>query len=147
MAPPSADEPASLQNEDSSETFQTTINSKVSRPSAKTYPAPLVYSDSLDEHESFDLTTVIGREFPTVQLTEILKNDAKVRDLAITGTIPQFQIIVRFVLIPLVSQRGVVFFRNQDINIEEQKRLAQKLGELTGKPESSKVREWNDSNS
>jgi len=38
-----------------------------------------------------------------------------------------------------VSQRGVVFFRNQDINIEDQKVLGQKLGELTGKPETSKV--------
>jgi hypothetical protein len=38
-----------------------------------------------------------------------------------------------------VSQRGVVFFRNQDINIDDQKVLGQKLGELTGKPASSKV--------
>jgi len=32
-----------------------------------------------------------------------------------------------------------VFFRNQDINIEDQKILGQKLGELTGKPETSKL--------
>lgn len=38
-----------------------------------------------------------------------------------------------------MSQRGVVFFRNQDINIEYQKLLGQRLGELTGKPETSKV--------
>jgi alpha-ketoglutarate-dependent taurine dioxygenase len=38
-----------------------------------------------------------------------------------------------------VSQRGVVFFRNQNITVEEQKVLGQKLGELTGKPETSKV--------
>lgn len=38
-----------------------------------------------------------------------------------------------------VSQRGVVFFRNQDIGIDQQKILGQKLGELTGKPASSKV--------
>lgn len=38
-----------------------------------------------------------------------------------------------------MSQRGVVFFRNQDINIEDQKVLGQRLGELTGKPESSKL--------
>lgn len=38
-----------------------------------------------------------------------------------------------------VSQRGVVFFRNQDITIEEQKELAQRLGELSGKPSSSKL--------
>lgn len=39
----------------------------------------------------------------------------------------------------VVSQRGVVFFRDQDINIDDQKVLGQKLGELTGKPETSKV--------
>jgi len=33
----------------------------------------------------------------------------------------------------------VVFFRNQDIGIEDQKVLGQKLGELTGKPATSKV--------
>jgi hypothetical protein len=33
----------------------------------------------------------------------------------------------------------VVFFRNQDINIDDQKILGQKLGELAGKPATSKV--------
>lgn len=32
-----------------------------------------------------------------------------------------------------------MFFRNQDIGIEDQKRLGQRLGELTGKPEISKL--------
>ena len=41
--------------------------------------------------------------------------------------------------IDLVSQRGVVFFRNQDLDIEAQKALGQRLGELTGKPDTSKV--------
>jgi hypothetical protein len=86
------------------------------------YPTPLTYSGTLDSYQSFDVTSVIGREFPNLQLTEILNDDAKIRDLAI-----------------LVSQRGVVFFRNQDIAIEDQKILGQKLGELTGKPASSKV--------
>lgn len=86
------------------------------------FPQPLTYSGSLDAYESHDVTNVIGREFPKLQLSEILSDDAQVRDLAI-----------------LVSQRGVVFFRNQDINIEDQKILGQKLGELTGKPATSKV--------
>jgi hypothetical protein len=86
------------------------------------YPTPLTYSGTLDSYQSFDVTSVIGREFPNLQLTEILNDDAKIRDLAI-----------------LVSQRGVVFFRNQEIAIEDQKILGQKLGELTGKPASSKV--------
>lgn len=39
----------------------------------------------------------------------------------------------------VVSQRGVLFFRNQDLRIEDQKLLGQRLGELTGKPSSSKL--------
>jgi alpha-ketoglutarate-dependent taurine dioxygenase len=39
-----------------------------------------------------------------------------------------------------VSQRGVVFFRAQDnLNNELQKELAQRLGELSGKPSTSKL--------
>ncbi len=33
----------------------------------------------------------------------------------------------------------MVFFRNQDLTIDDQKLLGQRLGELTGKPESSKL--------
>lgn len=39
----------------------------------------------------------------------------------------------------IVSQRGVVFFRSQELSVDDQKILGQKLGELTGKPETSKV--------
>jgi alpha-ketoglutarate-dependent taurine dioxygenase len=42
-----------------------------------------------------------------------------------------------FAPILLVSQRGVLFFRNQDLDIQDQKLLGQRLGELTGKPPSS----------
>jgi alpha-ketoglutarate-dependent taurine dioxygenase len=84
---------------------------------------PLQYSGSFDEYESIDLAAAIGREYPKVQLRDIIVDDSKIRDLAI-----------------LCSQRGVVFFRNQDINAEELKVLTSKLGELTGKPEDSKVR-------
>jgi len=94
------------------------------------HSAPLQYSGTLDHYDSFDVTSVIGREFPKLQLSEILKDDAKIRDLAIT-----------------VSQRGVVFFRNQDLNIEDQKVLGQKLGELTGKPATSKLHKHALSNS
>ncbi|KAL4874398.1 hypothetical protein BJY04DRAFT_225066 [Aspergillus karnatakaensis] len=83
---------------------------------------PLNYSGSLDEYKSFDVTPVIGREFPDVQLADILNDEQKIRDLAIT-----------------VSRRGVVFFRNQTLNSDDQKILGQKLGELTGKPETSKL--------
>jgi hypothetical protein len=47
--------------------------------------APLRYSGTLDQYKSLDVTPVIGREFPTAQLSEILSDDEKVRDLAITG--------------------------------------------------------------
>jgi hypothetical protein len=56
--------------------------SKVSKNSST---APLIYSGSLDEYESFQVTNVIGKEFPKLQLSEIVNNDDKVRDLAILG--------------------------------------------------------------
>ncbi|OBT74421.1 hypothetical protein VF21_06560 [Pseudogymnoascus sp. 05NY08] len=87
-----------------------------------TLSKPLVYSGSLDEYKSFDVTPVIGREYPEARLFDILKDDVKIGDLAIQ-----------------VSQRGIVFFRNQGISVDDQKILGQKLGELTGKPESSKL--------
>lgn len=52
---------------------------------------PLTYSGSLDAFESFDVTTVIGREFSGVQLTDLMKSsdaDTLLRDLAITGESP-----------------------------------------------------------
>ena len=44
---------------------------------------PLKHSGSLDQYESFDLTAAIGREFSTLQLSEILHDDVKIRDLGI----------------------------------------------------------------
>ncbi len=46
---------------------------------------PLKYSGSLDSYEHFDATGVIGREFPTLQLSSIVHDDEKVRDLGILG--------------------------------------------------------------
>ena len=54
-------------------------------PSEALLRAPLSYSHTLDEYESFDVTGPIGREFPKVQLSELLKDDAKIKDLAILG--------------------------------------------------------------
>jgi len=85
---------------------------------------PLQSSGSLDQFESFDLTPVIGTEYPNVQLTDLIKSenvDTLLRDLAIK-----------------ISERGVVFFRAQnELTNDIQKYLIQKLGELTGKPRSS----------
>ena len=130
MAPPSATDPSTSPPPSPS---LKKSNPTIGKPELKTrttngitqssaFPTPLTYAGSLDTYESFDTTSVIGREFPKLQLTDILSDDEKVRDLAI-----------------LVSQRGVVFFRNQELDVDGQKILGQRLGELTGKPESSKV--------
>lgn len=46
---------------------------------------PLKYSGALDQFRSFDYAPAIGTEYPDLQLTDILDDDAKLRDLAITG--------------------------------------------------------------
>ena len=46
---------------------------------------PLQYSGSLDEYESFNVTNIIGKEFPSLQISDILHDDNKIRDLAILG--------------------------------------------------------------
>ncbi|KAF7593208.1 hypothetical protein BBP40_011838 [Aspergillus hancockii] len=85
---------------------------------------PLKLSKVLDSFESFDVTPIIGREFPTANLKEWLhapNSDELLRDLAIT-----------------ISQRGVVFFRKQDdLDDGLQKELIQRLGTLAGKPSTS----------
>ncbi|KAI0885449.1 TauD-domain-containing protein [Annulohypoxylon maeteangense] len=87
---------------------------------------PLKLSGALDQFKHFDVTPVIGREYVDVDLAEWLRapnSDELLRDLAIT-----------------VSQRGVVFFRKQDkIDNDLQKELVQRLGELSGKPATSKL--------
>lgn len=50
--------------------------------------APLKLSGALDAFESFDVTPVIGREFPNASLKDFLRapnSDELLRDLAITG--------------------------------------------------------------
>jgi hypothetical protein len=76
MAPPSAD--IVVQHEP-------TIGLKNGNSVQGLVRTPLKYSGALDQYQSFDVTAVIGREFTTAQLSEMLKDDAKVRDLAITG--------------------------------------------------------------
>ncbi|KAJ5925951.1 taurine dioxygenase family protein [Penicillium verhagenii] len=89
------------------------------------YPAPLKPSGALDQHEFEEMTPVIGREFPNVNIVDDILNapnaDELVRDLAIT-----------------ISQRGVVFFRAQN-NLTDtlQKQLVHKLGQAAGKPADS----------
>lgn len=84
-------------------------------------PSPLKYSGSLDHLDYFEITPIIGREYPTVKVTDILNApnaDEQIRDLAI-----------------VISERGVVFFRDQDdLKIEDQKRFCDLLGKLSGRP-------------
>ncbi|KJA15909.1 hypothetical protein HYPSUDRAFT_207494 [Hypholoma sublateritium FD-334 SS-4] len=82
---------------------------------------------SLSNFENYDATRHIGTVFSnkSVQLSELLSapnSDQLIKDLAV-----------------LVSHRGVVFFKDQNIAIEQQKELATRLGELTGKPATSKL--------
>lgn len=110
---------------------------------------PLRLSGALDSYESFEVTPVIGREYPTANLVDFLEapnSDELLRDLAITSksfTTPPFTTKNQINLkadypMPLVSQRGVVFFRAQDnLTNELQKKLILRLGELTGRPATS----------
>ena len=85
-------------------------------------PIPLKYSGSLDHLDYFEITPIIGREYPAVKLIDILNApnaEDQIRDLAI-----------------VISERGVVFFRDQDdLNIVDQKKLCDLLGKLSGRPE------------
>ncbi|KAL8403498.1 hypothetical protein RB594_008670 [Gaeumannomyces avenae] len=82
---------------------------------------PLLYSGSLDGYKQSDLTPVIGREYEGLQVVDLLKGDDQViRDLAVT-----------------ISQRGVVFLRNQDVTPTQMKEFMLKLTALAGCPESS----------
>ena len=84
---------------------------------------------SLNNFENYDLTSPIGTIFPdkSVQLSELLSApnpDQLIKDLAVQ----------------VVSHRGVMFFKDQNIAIEQQQqKLAMRLGELTGKPATSKL--------
>ncbi|PKY00218.1 taurine catabolism dioxygenase [Aspergillus campestris IBT 28561] len=99
-----------------------TVDSKVSLQG--TAREPLKPSGVLDAFESFEVTPIIGREYPNASLKDFLRapnSDDLLRDLAIT-----------------ISQRGVVFFRKQDgLDDDLQKELIQRLGELSGKPSTS----------
>ncbi|TPX73392.1 hypothetical protein CcCBS67573_g05337 [Chytriomyces confervae] len=87
--------------------------------------APLQRNYSLDAlYKHWKVQPHIGSEFDEgVQIRDILNaknSDALLQDLAV-----------------LVSERNVVFLRNQDVTFEEQKELVDRLGIAGGKPASS----------
>ncbi|KAI9661080.1 MAG: hypothetical protein M1821_009407 [Bathelium mastoideum] len=101
-------------------TAEIQINENLPKP----HRVPLQPTGALDQFKSFDVTTIIGKEFPEASLKEWLEapnSDELIRELAVT-----------------ISRRGVVFFRKQDdLSNDLQKQLAQRLGELSGKPSTS----------
>ena len=103
---------------------------------------PLQLKGVLDQFKSFDVTPVIGKEFPEAKLAEWLRApnaDELIRDLAITSPpLSYLSQTPQLTAAQPVSQRGVVFFRAQDgLDDTLQKELAQRLGQLSGKPASS----------
>jgi hypothetical protein len=77
---------------------------------------------SIDHLEYVDVSPIIGREYPTASLKEMLtapNAEEQLRDLAIT-----------------ICERGVVFFRaaQNDLTVDEQKHITDVLGKLTGRP-------------
>jgi hypothetical protein len=79
---------------------------------------PLTYTGSLDSYSHSDLTTVIGTEYEGLQVIDLLSaknSDALIRDLAVT-----------------VSQRGVVFLRNQDVTPQQMRELMERITVLAG---------------
>jgi alpha-ketoglutarate-dependent taurine dioxygenase len=102
----------------SSQTYKDGDSTTASHPRT-----PLQLSGVLDSFLHHEVTPVIGREYPTIQLKQLLdapNSDELLRELAI-----------------VISRRGVVFFRNQDLTPEEQKQFTDKIGQLAGKPKSS----------
>ncbi|ORY40177.1 taurine catabolism dioxygenase [Rhizoclosmatium globosum] len=86
---------------------------------------PLQRNYSLDKiYPSFKVQPHIGTEFKEgIQIRDLLKapnSDELLLDLAV-----------------LISERNVVFLRNQDVTFEEQKEFVDRLGKLTGKPATS----------
>lgn len=73
------------------ETAQTLVDNtkeKVLNSETHEHKEPLKLSGILDQYESFDVTPVIGREFPNAKLKEWLEapnSDELIRDLAITS--------------------------------------------------------------
>ncbi|GAA5890781.1 hypothetical protein JCM6882_000659 [Rhodosporidiobolus microsporus] len=87
--------------------------------------APLEPTGALDKYTKKNLTPVLGTQFREVQLPDLLtaeNADELLRELAIT-----------------VSRRCVVFFKDQHrkLSNDEIKLLANKLGQLSGRPAES----------
>lgn len=115
--------PSAVSQSESDATATGTNGSGKSAP--KLRREPLKNSGSINHLEYVDVTPIIGREYPTAKIKDILhapNAEQQLRDLAIT-----------------ICERGVVFFRapQDDLTIEEQKQVTDLLGKLTGRPEEN----------
>lgn len=114
----------SLQNGIKSVVAPLPSNIRGGHPSARTRCVkPLRYSGTLDVYRSADVTPVIGREFTDLQVRDLLRHPNReqlIKDLAVT-----------------ISQRGVVFLRNQDVTPIEMRELTELISSLAGCPDSS----------
>lgn len=105
--------------------YAESTNSGPSYIDPTTRTVPLKTSGALDAKYgqfSSELTPFLGREYTSeVKLNDIINDEELLRDLAIT-----------------ISRRGVVVFRGQhDLTTEQQKKLVQGLGLLSGKPKEN----------
>lgn len=77
---------------------------------------PMVNSGSLTEYKHQDLTPVIGREYEGLQVTDLLRSEENlIKDLAVT-----------------ISERGVVFLRDQDVSPQQMKDLMERITQAAG---------------
>jgi len=78
---------------------------------------------ALDSFKTFEVTPAIGQEFPDVQIKDIISapnSDELLQEFA-----------------RVISTRGVVFFRSQDLTLAQQKEFTRRIGILSGKPSTS----------
>ena len=82
-------------------TVTETLSSKLhlgDSPSIVHHKEPLKLKGVLDKYESFDVTPILGKEFPKLKITELLEapnSDELLRDLAITSMRPSIQLLPR----------------------------------------------------
>ncbi|KAH8798803.1 TfdA family taurine dioxygenase [Hyaloscypha sp. PMI_1271] len=86
---------------------------------------PMKYSGSLDHLSYVEVTPIIGREYTTAKIKDILhaaNAEEQLRDLAV-----------------VISERGVVFFRKDqsELSVDELKRFTDEVGRLSGRPKEN----------
>ncbi|KAI9347719.1 hypothetical protein BDR26DRAFT_911084 [Obelidium mucronatum] len=103
-------------------TGEATANLSIKQGTLKVQP--LKRNHSLDAFKSFKVQPNIGTEFEKgLKIRDLLNapnSDELFQDLAV-----------------LISERNVVFFRDQDITFQEQEQFADRLGKAAGKPATS----------